>query len=121
MGISAALLEQTVRDPNLACYPNASLADFHVPINANIPEMEVEFIDEHDPYNNAMGVKDVGKISIVGVAATVSNALFHCHRPPPARLAHNAQQSAGRLAAAGLGLGVGHGLSRCIYHLYTCL
>jgi xanthine dehydrogenase YagR molybdenum-binding subunit len=77
MGIGAALMEQTVRDPNLARYTNASLADYHVPVNADIPEMHIEFIDEHDPYINAMGAKGLGEISIVGVAAAVANAVFH--------------------------------------------
>ncbi|WP_375379545.1 xanthine dehydrogenase family protein molybdopterin-binding subunit [Hymenobacter volaticus] len=77
MGIGAALMEQTVRDPHLARYTNASLADYHVPVNADIPDMTVEFIDEHDPYINAMGVKGIGEIAIVGVAAAVSNAIFH--------------------------------------------
>ncbi|MBC6989951.1 xanthine dehydrogenase family protein molybdopterin-binding subunit [Hymenobacter sp. BT491] len=77
MGIGAALMEQTVRDPHLARYTNASLADYHVPVNADIPDMTVEFIDEKDPYVNAMGVKGIGEIAIVGVAAAVSNAIFH--------------------------------------------
>ncbi|WP_262893201.1 hypothetical protein [Spirosoma validum] len=55
MGIRAALMEQTVRDPNLARYTNASLADYHICTNADIPNMIVEFIDEKDPYINAMG------------------------------------------------------------------
>ncbi|MCI1189142.1 xanthine dehydrogenase family protein molybdopterin-binding subunit [Hymenobacter sp. DH14] len=76
-GIGAALMEQTVRDPHLARYTNASLADYHVPVNADIPAMTVEFIDEHDPYVNAMGVKGIGEISIVGVTAAVANAVFH--------------------------------------------
>ena len=77
MGIGAALMEQTVRDPNLARYTNASLADYHVPVNADIPDMTVEFIDEHDPYINALGVKGIGEIAIVGTAAAVGNAIFH--------------------------------------------
>ncbi|WBO86868.1 xanthine dehydrogenase family protein molybdopterin-binding subunit [Hymenobacter yonginensis] len=77
MGIGAALMEQTVRDPNLARYTNATLADYHVPVNADIPDMTVEFIDEHDPYINAMGVKGIGEIAIVGTAAAVGNAIFH--------------------------------------------
>jgi xanthine dehydrogenase YagR molybdenum-binding subunit len=76
-GIGAALMEQTVRDPHLARYTNASLADYHVPVNADIPAMTVDFIDEHDPYVNAMGVKGIGEISIVGVTAAVANAVFH--------------------------------------------
>jgi len=66
-----------VRDPNLARYTNASLADYHVPVNADIPDMTVEFIDEKDPYINAMGVKGIGEIAIVGTAAAVGNAIFH--------------------------------------------
>jgi xanthine dehydrogenase YagR molybdenum-binding subunit len=77
MGIGAALMEQTVRDPNLARYTNADLANYHVPVNADIPDMTVEFIDEKDPYVNAMGVKGIGEISIVGTAAAVGNAIFH--------------------------------------------
>jgi xanthine dehydrogenase YagR molybdenum-binding subunit len=76
-GIGAALMEQTVRDPHLARYTNADLANYHVPVNADIPAMTVEFIDEHDPYVNAMGVKGIGEISIVGVTAAVANAVFH--------------------------------------------
>ncbi|WP_139926321.1 xanthine dehydrogenase family protein molybdopterin-binding subunit [Hymenobacter sp. DG01] len=77
MGIGAALMEQTVHDPHLARYTNADLAGYHVPVNADIPEMQVEFIDEHDPYVNPMGVKGIGEISIVGVTAAVANAVFH--------------------------------------------
>jgi xanthine dehydrogenase YagR molybdenum-binding subunit len=77
MGIGAALMEQTVRDPNLARYTNANLADYHVPVNADIPDLTVEFIDEHDPYVNALGVKGIGEIAIVGTAAAVGNAIFH--------------------------------------------
>ncbi|WBA44075.1 xanthine dehydrogenase family protein molybdopterin-binding subunit [Hymenobacter canadensis] len=77
MGIGAALMEKTVRDPNLARYTNATLADYHVPVNADIPDMTVEFIDEKDPYINAMGVKGIGEIAIVGTAAAVGNAIFH--------------------------------------------
>jgi len=76
-GIGAALMEQTKQDPNLARYTNASLADYHIPVNADIPNMVVDFIEEHDPYVNAMGVKGIGEISIVGVTAAVANAVFH--------------------------------------------
>jgi xanthine dehydrogenase YagR molybdenum-binding subunit len=76
-GIGAALMEATARDPHYARYTNADLADYHIPVNADIPEMTVEFIDEHDPYINAMGVKGIGEISMVGVSAAVANAVFH--------------------------------------------
>ncbi|UOQ67756.1 hypothetical protein [Hymenobacter volaticus] len=70
-------MEETYRDPNFARYTNASLGEYHIPVNADIPDMTVEFIDEHDPYINAMGVKGIGEISMVGVAAAVANAVFH--------------------------------------------
>ncbi|MGI4885250.1 MAG: xanthine dehydrogenase family protein molybdopterin-binding subunit [Janthinobacterium lividum] len=76
-GIGCALMEGTVRDQNFARYTNANLADYHIPTNADIPEMTVEFVDEHDPYINAMGVKGIGEISMVGVAAAVANAVAH--------------------------------------------
>jgi len=61
----------------LARYTNASLADYHIPTNADIPEMTVEFVEEHDPYINAMGVKGIGEVSMVGVSAAVANAVAH--------------------------------------------
>jgi len=76
-GIGASLMEETVRDPNLARYTNASLADYHIPVNADIPELIVEFIDEKDPYINAMGAKGIGEIAIVGVSGAIANAVYH--------------------------------------------
>ncbi|MCC3155049.1 xanthine dehydrogenase family protein molybdopterin-binding subunit [Hymenobacter sp. BT770] len=76
-GIGAALMEATLRDPHYARYTNSDLGDYHIPVNADIPEMTVEFIDEHDPFINAMGVKGIGEISMVGVSAAVANAVFH--------------------------------------------
>ncbi|WP_240731632.1 xanthine dehydrogenase family protein molybdopterin-binding subunit [Hymenobacter radiodurans] len=76
-GIGSALMESTHRDDQSARYTNATLADYHIPVNADIPDMTVEFIEEHDPYINAMGVKGIGEISMVGVAAAVANAVFH--------------------------------------------
>jgi xanthine dehydrogenase YagR molybdenum-binding subunit len=76
-GIGSALMEQTMRDPNRARYTNADLANYHIPVNADIPDMRVEFINEHDPHINAMGVKGIGEISIVGVTAAIANAVFH--------------------------------------------
>jgi xanthine dehydrogenase YagR molybdenum-binding subunit len=77
MGIGAALMEGTNRDEHFARYTNASLADYHICVNADIPDMTVEFIDEKDHYINAMGVKGIGEVSIVGTSAAVANAIFH--------------------------------------------
>jgi len=76
-GIGSALMEETVRDQHFSRYTNADLAGYHVPVNADIPDMTVEFVEEHDPYINAMGVKGIGEIAMVGVAAAVANAVYH--------------------------------------------
>ncbi|MBC6989071.1 xanthine dehydrogenase family protein molybdopterin-binding subunit [Hymenobacter sp. BT491] len=76
-GIGAALMEATHRDPSWVRYTNADLGDYHIPVSADIPDMQVEFIDEHDSHINAMGVKGIGEIAMVGVAAAVANAIFH--------------------------------------------
>jgi len=76
-GIGSALMEATERDDHFARYTNADLANYHVPVNKDIPDMTVEFVEEHDPYINAMGVKGIGEIGIVGVAAAVANAVYH--------------------------------------------
>jgi len=76
-GIGSALMEATERDQNFSRYTNADLAGYHIPVNADIPNITVEFVEEHDPFINAMGVKGIGEISMVGVAAAVGNAVFH--------------------------------------------
>jgi len=76
-GIGSALMEETVRDQHFSRYTNADLAGYHVPVNADIPDMTVEFVEEQDSYINAMGVKGIGEIAMVGVAAAVANAVYH--------------------------------------------
>ncbi|GAA4355205.1 xanthine dehydrogenase family protein molybdopterin-binding subunit [Hymenobacter saemangeumensis] len=76
-GIGSVLMEETIRDQRYARYTNADLAGYHIPVNADIPDMTVEFVEEKDPYINAMGVKGIGEISTVGVAAAVANAIFN--------------------------------------------
>ena len=48
-GIGSALMEETFRDPNYARYTNHNLADYHIPTNADIPDMQIEFVPETDP------------------------------------------------------------------------
>lgn len=76
-GIGSVLMEATERDPHFARYTNSDLAGYHIPVNADIPAMTVEFVEEHDPFINAMGVKGIGEIATVGVGAAVANAIFH--------------------------------------------
>lgn len=77
MGIGMALLEATHLDANFGRYTNANLAEYLVPVNADIPDIEVHFVDEKDEFVNPLGVKGVGEIGIVGAAAAVANAVFH--------------------------------------------
>ncbi|RYD40759.1 MAG: xanthine dehydrogenase family protein molybdopterin-binding subunit, partial [Verrucomicrobiaceae bacterium] len=76
-GISAALEEETVRDHRLGRVMNHSLAEYHFPVNADIGDIEVIFVEENDEIVNPLGVKGLGEIGIVGVAAAVANAVFH--------------------------------------------
>ncbi|WP_217477710.1 xanthine dehydrogenase family protein molybdopterin-binding subunit [Stutzerimonas stutzeri] len=76
-GIGQALQEETMIDHNLGRYMNHNLSEYHVPVNADIQDIEVFFVEEHDEIVNALGSKGVGEIGIVGVGAAVANAIFH--------------------------------------------
>jgi xanthine dehydrogenase YagR molybdenum-binding subunit len=76
-GIGMALLEETEIDPRNGRYVNADLAEYHVPINADVGMIDVHLVDEHDPHVNPIGVKGAGEIGITGVAASIANAVYH--------------------------------------------
>jgi xanthine dehydrogenase YagR molybdenum-binding subunit len=76
-GISAALHEETHSDPRLGRYMNHSFAEYHVPVNADIHDIDVIFVDEDDRIVSRLGAKGVGEIGMVGVAAAVCNAIYH--------------------------------------------
>jgi xanthine dehydrogenase YagR molybdenum-binding subunit len=77
MGLSMALLEETLLDPQLGAYVNHDLAMYHVPTNADIGEIDATWIDEEDLRVNPMGAKGIGEIGIVGTAAAVANAVYN--------------------------------------------
>jgi xanthine dehydrogenase YagR molybdenum-binding subunit len=77
MGIGMALHEETFTDHRLGRIMNHDLAEYHVPANADIGDIEVIFVNEPDPEVTPLGVKGVGEIGIVGTAAAVANAIFH--------------------------------------------
>lgn len=77
MGIGMALHEQAQYDPDLGRLMNHNLADYHVPVNADIGEIDVVFVHELDDVVSELGAKGVAEIGIVGVAAAVANAVFH--------------------------------------------
>jgi xanthine dehydrogenase YagR molybdenum-binding subunit len=76
-GVSFALHEQAVMDKRSGRTLNANLADYHVPVNADVPSMEALMIEEHDPHVNALGIKGVGEIGITGSAGAIANAVWH--------------------------------------------
>ncbi|GHB81394.1 xanthine dehydrogenase family protein molybdopterin-binding subunit [Persicitalea jodogahamensis] len=76
-GIGMALTEESAMDPRWGNFVSRSLADYHIPANLDIGEMEVIFIREDDTASNKLGVKGIGEVGIVGVAAAVANAVFN--------------------------------------------
>jgi xanthine dehydrogenase YagR molybdenum-binding subunit len=76
-GVGMALHEEALTDHAFGRIMNANIAEYHVPVNADIPNIEVIFVDEPDKTINPLGLKGVGEIGIVGVAAAVANAVYH--------------------------------------------
>jgi xanthine dehydrogenase YagR molybdenum-binding subunit len=78
-GISLALLEDTAFDWRYGRITNANLADYHVPFNADIPEIDVDIPDYQ---LNSVGARGIGEIGITGTAAAICNAIFHATGHP---------------------------------------
>ncbi len=77
MGIGMALHEETAYDPHTGLPATANLADYHVPTNADIPQIDVHFVGEPDFAFNPIGARGIGEIGITGIAAAVANAVYH--------------------------------------------
>lgn len=76
-GISAALEEEGMIDPRNGRIMNANLAEYHIAVHADIQDTQVIFVEEKDDIVNPLGVKGLGEIGIVGVAAAIANAIFN--------------------------------------------
>ena len=76
-GIGMALTEESILDPRYGNFITRSFADYHIPANLDIGEIETIFINEDDKIVNKMGVKGIGEVGIVGVAGAVANAVFN--------------------------------------------
>jgi xanthine dehydrogenase YagR molybdenum-binding subunit len=91
-GIGMALMERAVLDPRDGRVVNAHMADYLVPVNMDVPEPEVHFVEEHDTRVNPIGVKGLGELAQVGVAPAIANAVFHATgkrvRELPIRVEH---------------------------------
>lgn len=77
MGIGMALMEGVALDARSGRILNANLAQYAVPVNADIPEIDAFFVEDHDPHVNLIGVKIVGESGTVGSAAAIANAVYH--------------------------------------------
>jgi xanthine dehydrogenase YagR molybdenum-binding subunit len=76
-GIGVALHEETQIDHTFGRIMNANIAEYHVPVNADVHDIDVIFVDEPDTIVNPLGIKGLGEIGIVGVAAAIANAVYH--------------------------------------------
>jgi xanthine dehydrogenase YagR molybdenum-binding subunit len=77
MGIGAALMEEAVVDTRLGYFVNHDMAGYHVPVHADIPDLDVVFLDELDDKSSPMKAKGVGELGICGVGAAVANAVYN--------------------------------------------
>lgn len=75
--ISKALREETILDENLGRYMNSNLAEYHLPVHADIHDLDVIFADEKDDLINELGVKGIGEIGLIAMPAAIANAIFH--------------------------------------------
>jgi xanthine dehydrogenase YagR molybdenum-binding subunit len=76
-GIGMALLEETHLDKRIGSYTNVNFAEYMVPTNADIRQIDIIIVSEEDKYVNPIGAKGIGEIGIVGVAPAIANAVFH--------------------------------------------
>ena len=76
-GVSFALHEHAAFDTRSGRAMNPNLAEYHVPVNADVPPIEAILVEEHDPHVNPLGIKGVGEIGITGTAGAVANAVWH--------------------------------------------
>ncbi|GAA0971450.1 xanthine dehydrogenase family protein molybdopterin-binding subunit [Acrocarpospora macrocephala] len=76
MGIGMALAEETLVDPRNGRIMNAGLAEYHVPVHADIPSIDIRYLDDPDP-TMPLGLLGIGEVGIVGVAGAIANAVYH--------------------------------------------
>src|SRR5262249_29300346 len=75
--IGMALQEESVLDHAIGRFMTHNLADYHFPVHADVHDIDVIFVDEHDEIVNPLGAKGLGEIGVVGVGAAIANAIYH--------------------------------------------
>ena len=76
-GIGMALEEKSFLDSRQGKFINHNLAEYHIPVNADVPDTKVILVPEEDPHVNPLGVKGIGEVGMVGLSAAIANAVFH--------------------------------------------
>ena len=76
-GIGMALMEHTVYDPRTGLPVNGNLADYRIPVNADVDAIEAVLLDVPDPRINSVGCRGAGEVGLTGAAAAIANAVFH--------------------------------------------
>ncbi len=77
MGVGSALMEELVVDKRFGYFVNYDLAEYHVPVHADIPHQDVHFLEELDDKSSPMKAKGVGELGICGVGAAIANAIYN--------------------------------------------
>ncbi|KGF66988.1 xanthine dehydrogenase [Hoeflea sp. BAL378] len=76
-GIGMALTEELIHDPRTGAIVNRDFAEYHLPVNADVPQLEVDFLEERDPWASPIQAKGIGELGISGAAASINNAIFN--------------------------------------------
>jgi xanthine dehydrogenase YagR molybdenum-binding subunit len=76
-GVGAALEEDIVMDPRFGCFVNNNLAEYHVPVHADVPDVDAIFLAELDTKSNPLKSKGVGELGICGAGAAIANAIYN--------------------------------------------
>jgi xanthine dehydrogenase YagR molybdenum-binding subunit len=70
-------MEESVVDPRHGQFVNHDLAEYHVAVNADVPDIDALFLDEHDDKGNPLGIKGIGELGVCGAGAAVANAVYN--------------------------------------------
>jgi xanthine dehydrogenase YagR molybdenum-binding subunit len=76
-GCGQALLEESTIEPACGTFLSKNLAGVMLPVSADIPDLDVAFVEDHDPHASAIGARGIGELGAVGVSAAIGNAVFH--------------------------------------------
>ena len=96
--VGMACSEETAFDPVSARIVNGSIADYHVPVNADVPDIEVLFVNEPDDYVHPVGVKGIGEVAGTGAAAAITNAMYNATGVRVTQLPAYPEQFVGKMA-----------------------